>query len=84
VASGGFVFPNGSAIAMMRHGNIAGIASSLLGTNQFIIAAAVTLVLGTIQSSTAFPMAIVIAGCGVAATALNFLTLGSKLETASA
>lgn len=84
VASGGFVFPNGSAIAMMRHGNIAGIASSLLGTNQFIIAAAVTLVLGTIQSSTAFPMAIVIAGCGVAATALNFLTLGSKLEAASA
>ena len=39
IAAQGFVFPNGSAIAMMRHGEIAGTASALLGTNQFLIAA---------------------------------------------
>ena len=78
----GFVFPNGSAIAMMRHGNMAGTASALLGTNQFVIAAATTIVLGVIDNSSALPMAIVIAGCGVAATGLNFLTLGSKLDVA--
>ncbi len=78
----GFVFPNGSAIAMMRHGNMAGTASALLGTNQFVIAAGTTIVLGVIDNSSAMPMAIVIAGCGVAATVLNYLTLGSKLDVA--
>ena len=43
VSAQGFVFPNGSAIAMlMRHGKIAGTASALLGTNQFLIAAITT------------------------------------------
>jgi DHA1 family bicyclomycin/chloramphenicol resistance-like MFS transporter len=78
----GFVFPNGSAIAMMRHGNMAGTASALLGTNQFVIAAVTTIVLGMIDNSSAMPMAIVIAGCGAAATVLNYLTLGSKLDVA--
>jgi DHA1 family bicyclomycin/chloramphenicol resistance-like MFS transporter len=84
VAANGFVFPNGSAIAMTRHGNIAGMASALLGTNQFTIAAIATIALGTIESSTALPMAIVIAGCGTVAALLNFLTLGAKLEVAPA
>jgi DHA1 family bicyclomycin/chloramphenicol resistance-like MFS transporter len=80
VSAQGFVFPNGSAIAMMRHGRIAGTASALLGTNQFMIAAISTTFLGFIENP-AIPMAIVIAGCGVAAALLNFLTLGTKLET---
>jgi DHA1 family bicyclomycin/chloramphenicol resistance-like MFS transporter len=78
----GFVFPNGNAIAMMRHGNMAGTASALLGTLQFVIAAATTIVLGVIDNSSAMPMAIVIAGCGLAATVLNYWTLGAKLEVA--
>lgn len=78
----GFVFPNGNAIAMMRHGNMAGTASALLGTNQFVIAAATTIVLGMIDNSSALPMAIVIGGCGAAATILNYMTLGSKLDVA--
>jgi DHA1 family bicyclomycin/chloramphenicol resistance-like MFS transporter len=80
VSSCGFVFPNGSAIAMMRHGKIAGMASALLGTNQFTLAAIATIALGTMEVTSALPMAIVIAGCGAAATLLNFLTLGAKLE----
>ena len=81
IAAQGFVFPNGSAIAMMRHGNIAGSASALLGTNQYLIAGIFTIFLGFIENP-AVPMAIVIAGCAAAATLLNFLTLGSRLETA--
>jgi DHA1 family bicyclomycin/chloramphenicol resistance-like MFS transporter len=81
VSAQGFVFPNGSAIAMMRHGEIAGTASALLGTNQFLIAALATTFLGFIDNP-ALPMALVIAGSAVASTLLNFLTLGSRLETA--
>jgi DHA1 family bicyclomycin/chloramphenicol resistance-like MFS transporter len=81
VSAQGFVFPNGSAIAMTRHADIAGTASALLGTNQFFIAAVTTTFLGFIDNP-ALPMAIVIAGSAVCATLLNFLTLGAKLETA--
>jgi MFS transporter, DHA1 family, multidrug resistance protein len=80
VSAQGFVFPNGSAIAMERHGKIAGTASALLGTNQFLIAAIATIFLGFIDNP-ALPMALVIAGAAVASTTLNFLTLGSRLET---
>lgn len=81
VSAQGFVFPNGSAIAMMRHGNIAGTASALLGTNQFLIAAVAATFLGFLDNP-AVPMAIVIAGCAVFSTLLNFLTLGTRLDTA--
>ncbi|MBV9508550.1 MAG: Bcr/CflA family multidrug efflux MFS transporter [Acidobacteriia bacterium] len=81
VAAQGFVFPNGSAIAMTRHGRIAGTASALLGTNQFLIAAVSTSFLGFLANP-AVPMAILIAACGVASTLMNFLTLGSRLEIA--
>ncbi len=80
VAAQGFVFPNGSAIAMMRHGKIAGTASAVLGTNQFLIAAICATFLGFLENP-AVPMAIVIAGCSIASTTLNYLTLGSRLET---
>jgi DHA1 family bicyclomycin/chloramphenicol resistance-like MFS transporter len=81
VAAQGFVFPNGSAIAMTRHGDIAGSASALLGTNQFLIASASTAVLG-FMTNPAIPMAVVIAGCAVVSNLLNYLTLGPRLETA--
>jgi DHA1 family bicyclomycin/chloramphenicol resistance-like MFS transporter len=81
VSAQGFVFPNGSAIAMMRHGKIAGTASALLGTNQFLLAAVATTFLGFLDNP-AIPMAIVIAGCGIASTLLNYLTLGPRLEMA--
>ena len=79
-AAQGFVFPNGAAIAMMRHAPIAGTASAVLGTNQFLIAAIATIFLGFIENP-AVPMALVIAACAIAANALNYLTLGRKLET---
>ena len=50
IAAQGFVFPNGSAIAMTRHGQIVGSASALLGTNQFLIAAVGTSFLGFLDN----------------------------------
>ncbi len=79
VSAQGFVFPNGSAIAMMRHGKIAGTASALLGTNQFLIAAVATIFLAFLDNP-AVPMALVIAASGIASTLLNYLTLGARLE----
>jgi MFS transporter, DHA1 family, multidrug resistance protein len=83
VSAQGFVFPNGSAIAMMRHGKIAGTASALLGTNQFLIAAVATIFLGFLDNP-AVPMAVVIAASGIASALFNFLTLGARLEVAPA
>lgn len=82
VSAQGFVFPNGSAIAMMRHAPIAGTASALLGTNQFLIAAVCTIFLGFIDNP-AVPMAIVIAVSAIGANIFNYLTLGAKLEIAA-
>ena len=69
------------ALALLGILAFAGTASALLGTNQFIIAAITTTFLGFLENP-AVPMAIVIAGCAVAGTALNYLTLGPRLETA--
>ena len=69
---------------MMHNPKIAGTASALLGTNQFLIAAITTTILAVIETSSALPMAIVIAGCGLSATLINFLTLGSASPAGSA
>jgi len=84
MCAAGFVFPNGSTIAMMHNPKIAGTASALLGTNQFIIAAISTTVLAVIETSSALPMAIVIAGCGLSAALINFLTLRPASSMGSA
>lgn len=83
IAAQGFVFPNGSTIAMTRHADIAGTASALLGTNQFLIAAVGTAFLGSLDNP-AIPMALVILICATISTALNYLTLGPRLDGAAA
>jgi len=60
----GFVFPNAVAIALANHGRIAGMASALLGTLQFSMAALSVLILGAINSATAVPMSAAICACG--------------------
>lgn len=79
IAGQGFVFPNGSTIAMLRHPEMAGTASALLGTNQFLIAAVATAFLGGLADP-AVPMAVVILVCGVVSMTLNYLTLGPRLD----
>lgn len=73
VAPVGFVFPNATALALADHPHVAGSASALLGTAQFVVAAAVTPLVGVAGADSAVPMAIaflVLAAGGRAAIAL--------------
>ena len=71
----GFVFPNAVALALANHGAIAGMASALLGTLQFSMAAIAILVLGAIDSTTAFPMSAMICFCGTMGVAMHLLLM---------
>jgi DHA1 family bicyclomycin/chloramphenicol resistance-like MFS transporter len=79
VAAQGFVFPNGSAIAMQRHPEIAGTASAVLGTNQFLLPALAAGLLGVVDNP-AVPMAAVVFGCALMAMIVNYTMLGARLE----
>ena len=76
LASVGFVFPNAVALAMAHHGRNAGMASALLGTIQFSMAAVATIIMGTVNSATAMPMAVIIGACGAMGVATHLLLLG--------
>jgi DHA1 family bicyclomycin/chloramphenicol resistance-like MFS transporter len=71
IASLGLVSPNATAAAMAPHGASAGSASALLGTIQFGAGAITGALVGAIHGASAFPMASVIAICGLA----SFLSL---------
>jgi DHA1 family bicyclomycin/chloramphenicol resistance-like MFS transporter len=59
--------PNTTALAMAPHGAVAGSASALLGTVQFVLGAAAGATVGVLGNGTAVPLAAVVAGCGAAA-----------------
>jgi DHA1 family bicyclomycin/chloramphenicol resistance-like MFS transporter len=67
IACHGFVMPNTTALAMAPHGRIAGSASALLGTLQFVLGATAGTLVGVLGDGTAVPFAAVIAACGVGA-----------------
>ena len=67
IASHGFVMPNTTALAMAPHGAVAGSASALLGTVQFVLGAVAGALVGGLANGTAVPLAAVIAGCGALA-----------------
>jgi DHA1 family bicyclomycin/chloramphenicol resistance-like MFS transporter len=67
IATHGFVMPNTIALAMGPHGRVAGSASALLGTIQFVLGAAAGAAVGLLGNGTAVPLAAVVAGCGLAA-----------------
>ena len=73
----GFVFPNAVTLALANHGEIAGMASALLGTIQFVMAAIGTAIVSAINASTAMPMAAAICACGVMGVLTHVLMLGS-------
>ena len=71
----GFVLPNTTAMAMAPHGQVAGSASALLGTFQFVLGAVGGSLVGAFANGTPVPMAVVVAGCGTTAFLTNrFLT----------
>ena len=67
IACHGFVMPNTTALAMAPHGGVAGSASALLGTLQFVLGATAGALVGLLGDGTAVPFAAVIATCGIAA-----------------
>lgn len=67
IACHGFVLPNTTALAMAPHGKVAGSASALLGTVQFVLASLAGALVAALANGTPVPLAAVIAGCGVAA-----------------
>ena len=67
MASLGCIIPNASACALAGQASHAGSASALLGFLQFAIAALVAGLVALLHDGSALPMALGIAGCGLAA-----------------
>jgi DHA1 family bicyclomycin/chloramphenicol resistance-like MFS transporter len=78
----GLVIPTASVLALEAHGAIAGTASALLGTLQFLTGALVMAIVGQFVDGSARPMVIGIALCSMLALAIARLTLRSH-KTAS-
>jgi DHA1 family bicyclomycin/chloramphenicol resistance-like MFS transporter len=70
----GVVGPNTTALAMQPHQTVAGSASALLGTLQFILGALGGAIVGIMANGTAMPMTVSIAACFVLAL-LSYFTL---------
>lgn len=70
IATHGFVMPNATALAMGPHGAVAGSASALLGTLQFVLGTTAGAAVSVFGNGTAVPLAAVVAGCGVGAWAV--------------
>ena len=71
----GLVVPATSVLALDAHGSIAGTASALMGTLQFVTGAVVMGVVGQYVDGSAFPMVAAIAGCAFAALVIAWRTL---------
>ena len=67
IATHGFVMPNTTALAMEPHGAVAGSASALLGSVQFVLGAVAGMLVGAAGTGTAVPLAAVVAACGAGA-----------------
>jgi DHA1 family bicyclomycin/chloramphenicol resistance-like MFS transporter len=72
----GLVVPTTAVLALDAHGSIAGTASALMGTLQFVTGAVVMAVVGLFVDGTARPMLAGIAICAMAALVLTRFTLG--------
>jgi len=71
----GLVVPTTAVLSLEEHGAIAGTASALMGTLQFVTGAVVMAVVGPFADGTARPMVAGIAACAVIAFVTSFVTL---------
>jgi DHA1 family bicyclomycin/chloramphenicol resistance-like MFS transporter len=74
----GLVIPASAVLALDDHGEIAGTASALMGTLQFVTAAIAMIVSGLFFDGTALPMAAGIALCAVGAYLLTQATIARR------
>jgi MFS transporter, DHA1 family, multidrug resistance protein len=80
----GLVIPTTGVLALEEHGEIAGTASALIGTIQFVTGAVLMLLVGSFLNGTALPMIAGIAGCAAVALVLAQTTLRSSVPHPSA
>ncbi len=71
----GLVVPTTAVLALEEHGEIAGTASALMGTLQFVTGAVVMAITGALADGTARPMVAGIAGSAIVASVLARITL---------
>jgi DHA1 family bicyclomycin/chloramphenicol resistance-like MFS transporter len=71
----GLVVPTTAVLALDEHGEIAGTASALMGTLQFVTGAVVMAVTGALADGSARPMVLGIAGSAMVSLVLARLTL---------
>jgi DHA1 family bicyclomycin/chloramphenicol resistance-like MFS transporter len=76
----GLVIPTTAVLALEEYGEIAGTASALIGTLQFVTGALVMLLVATFLNGTALPMVAGIASCAAIALALAQMTLRNDPE----
>ena len=77
----GFTFPNSAALALAEHGARAGSASALFGTLQYSAATISSVLVARLHDGSPWPMAAVMAGCGVLAwCARRFLVPAGRPE----
>jgi DHA1 family bicyclomycin/chloramphenicol resistance-like MFS transporter len=84
IASLGILLPNSSACAMAGQGSHAGSASALLGSLQFVIAASAATLVGVLHDGSAWPIAVVIFGCGILAVSFSRFTRWAERRAARA
>jgi DHA1 family bicyclomycin/chloramphenicol resistance-like MFS transporter len=60
VSAAGLSFPNAPAIALSRHGDVAGTAAAVLGAVQFMIGGSIAPLVGALSDGTALPLAAII------------------------
>ncbi len=80
----GLVIPTTAVLALEDHGEIAGTASSLMGTLHFVTAAVAMVIASVFFDGTAVPMAMGIALCAVGALLLTQATIGRRRAVAAA
>lgn len=80
----GLVIPSTMVLALEEHGPIAGMASALGGTLQFLTGAAMIVVVSLSSDGTTVPMVSTIAACAAAAFILAQATLGRRRRPAAA
>ncbi len=74
----GLVIPTTAVLALDDHGDIAGTASALMGTLQFVTGAAMMALVGPFTDGTARPMVAGIAGCAIVTFVIARVTLGPR------
>ncbi|MGC1175521.1 multidrug effflux MFS transporter [Polaromonas sp.] len=80
----GLVVPTTAVLALDDHGAIAGTASALMGTLQFVTGAVMMALVGLFVDGSARPMVVGIAGCALVAFVMARGTLGGSSRSPSA